>query len=77
VETAVNLMKHKWIDKSKRAKSVVGELADSGINLKLFIWVDAPKQSYAISDVLNTIYDTLNQNGIEIPYPQQDVHIKS
>jgi small-conductance mechanosensitive channel len=77
VETAVNLMKHKWIDKTKRAKSVVGELADSGINLKLFIWVDAPKQSYAISDVLNTIYDTLNQNGIEIPYPQQDVHIKS
>lgn len=76
VDTAVNQMKHKWMDKSKKAKSVIGELSDSGINLKMFVWADAPKQSYVISDVLNTIYDTLNQNGIEIPFPQQDVHIK-
>ncbi len=76
VDGAVNQMKHKWMDKSKKAKSVVGELADSGINLKMFVWADAPKQSYVISDVLNTIYNTLNQNGIEIPFPQQDVHIK-
>ena len=69
-------MKHKWIDKSKKAKSVIGELADSSVNLKMFVWADAPKQSYVISDVLNTIYDTLNKNGIEIPFPQQDVHIK-
>ena len=76
VDGAVNQMKHKWMDKSKKAKSVIGELADSGINLKMFVWADAPKQSYVISDVLNTIYDTLNQNGIEIPFPQQDVYIK-
>ncbi len=76
VDSAVNKMKHKWIDKSKKAKSVVGELSDSGINLKMFVWADAPKQSYVISDVLNTIYDTLRQNNIEIPFPQQDIHIK-
>ncbi len=76
VDGAVNQMKHKWIDKSKKAKSVIGELADSSVNLKMFVWADAPKQSYVISDVLNTIYDTLNKNGIEIPFPQQDVHIK-
>ena len=76
VDSTVNQMKHKWIDKSKKVKSVIGELADSGINLKMFVWADAPKQSYVISDVLNTIYDTLNKNGIEIPFPQQDVHIK-
>ena len=76
VDGAVNQMKHKWMDKSKKAKSVIGELADSSVNLKMFVWADAPKQSYVISDVLNTIYDTLNKNGIEIPFPQQDVHIK-
>jgi small-conductance mechanosensitive channel len=76
VDTAVNQMKHKWMDKSKKAKSVVGELGDSSVNLKMFVWADAPKQSYVVSDVLNTIYDTLNKNGIEIPFPQQDVHIK-
>ena len=76
VDGAVNQMKHQWMDKSKQVKSVVGELADSGINLKMFVWADAPKKSYVISDVLKCIYDTLNQNGIEIPFPQQDVHIK-
>jgi small-conductance mechanosensitive channel len=64
------------MDRSKKAKSVVGELADSGINLKMFVWADAPKKSYVVSDVLNCIYDTLNQHDIEIPFPQQDVHIK-
>jgi small-conductance mechanosensitive channel len=75
-DNAVNQMKHQWMDKSKKAKSVVGELADSGINLKMFVWADAPKKSYVVSDVLKCIYDTLNQNGIEIPFPQQDIHIK-
>ena len=75
-DNAVNQMKHQWMDKSKKVKSVVGELADSGINLKMFVWADAPKKSYVVSDVLKCIYDTLNQNGIEIPFPQQDIHIK-
>ncbi len=77
VDGAVNQMKHKWMDRSKQVKSVVGELADSGINFKMFVWADAVKKSYVVSDVLNCIYDTLNQNGIEIPFPQQDVHIKN
>ena len=76
VDGAVNQMKHKWMDRSKQVKSVVGELADSGINSKMFVWADAVKKSYVVSDVLNCIYDTLNQHGIEIPFPQQDVHIK-
>ena len=77
VDAAVNQMKNRWMDKTKKVKSVVGELADSGINLKMFVWAEAPKKSYVISDVLNLIYDTLNLNGIEIPFPQQDVHIKN
>ena len=76
VDDAVNNMRHKWMDPSKQVKSVVGELGDSSINFKMFVWADAVKKSYVVSDVLRTIYDTLNQNGIEIPFPQQDVHIK-
>ena len=75
-DSAVNQLDHPWIDKDKQAKSVVGELADSGINLKMFVWAEAPKKSYVISDVLKCIYDTLNAHNIEIPFPQQDVHIK-
>ena len=76
VDGVVNQMKHKWMDRSKQVKSVVGELADSGINFKMFVWADAVKKSYVVSDVLNCIYDTLTQHGFEIPFPQQDVHIK-
>ena len=77
VDAAVNGMKHKWMDPSKQVKSVVGELGDSSINFNMFVWADAVKKSYVVSDVLRTIYDTLNENGIEIPFPQQDVHIKN
>ena len=75
VEEAVNGLHHQWIDHSKRIKSVVSEMADSSINFKLFVWADAPKKSYVVSDVLKCVYDTLNQNGIQIPFPQQDVHL--
>ena len=75
VEEAVNLMNHRWMDRTKRAKCVVSEMADSSINFKLFVWADAPKKSYVVSDVLKCVYDTLNENGISIPFPQRDVHI--
>ena len=77
VDDAVNALNHKWVDRSKKARSVVGELGDSSINFKMFVWTNAAKKADVISDVLRTIYDTLNQNGIEIPFPQQDVHIKN
>ena len=75
VEDAVNALNHKWMDRTKRVKSVVSEMGDSSVNFKLFVWADAPKKSYVVSDVLNCVYDTLNQNGIEIPFPQRDIHI--
>jgi small-conductance mechanosensitive channel len=65
------------MDPDKQVKCVVSEMGDSSVNFNLFVWADAPKKSYVISDVLKCVYDTLNQNNIEIPFPQQDVHIKS
>ena len=75
VEEAVNAIDNAWIDHTKRIKSVVSEMADSSINFKLFVWAEAPKKSYVVSDVLKCVYDTLNRNGIEIPFPQRDVHL--
>lgn len=75
VEDAVNDMHNEFIDQEKRAKCVVAEMADSSINFKMFVWAEAPKRSYVISEVLKCIYDTLNQNNINIPFPQRDIHI--
>ena len=77
VEEAVNNLHHQWMDSKKPVKSVVSEMADSSINFKLYVWAVAPKKSYVISDVLKCVYDTLNKNSIQIPFPQRDVHLIS
>ena len=75
VEEATNKLKKSWMDPSKKIISVVGELGDSGVNMKLFVWVTAPKLSSMTSEVLSCIYDTLKANNISIPFPQRDIHI--
>ena len=75
VEEAVNNLHHEWMDPSKKVKAVVACMNDSSVDFKLFVWADAVKKSYVVSDVLRCIYETLNKNGIEIPFPQRDIHI--
>ena len=75
VEEAVNSLHHQWMDPQKQVKSVVAQMNDSSVDFKLFVWADAVKKSYVISDVLKCVYETLGTNGIEIPFPQRDVHI--
>ena len=65
------------MDREKQVKAVVAGMGDSSIDFKLFVWADAVKKSYVISDVLKCVYDTLNKNGIEIPFPQRDITIKN
>ena len=75
VENALNNLHHRWMDQSKQVKCVCSEMAESSVNFNLFVWADAPKKSYVISDVLKCVYDTLYENGISIPFPQRDVHL--
>ena len=77
IEEAVQNLKHKWMDNTKKVKVVMTEMADSSVNFQLVVWVDAVKKIYVIRDLLTCIYDTLNENGIEIPFPQRDVHLIS
>ena len=76
VEDAVNHLHHKWVDVSKKAKTVMVGMNDSSVDFKIFVWAEAAKKVYVVSDVLKCIYDTLAANGIEIPFPQRDLHIK-
>lgn len=77
VETAVNSLKHEWIDPEKKAKTVVSGMNDSSVDFKLLVWADAVKKTYVISDVMKCIYQALYDNGIEIPFPQRDITIKN
>ena len=75
VEKAINNLQHKWMDKRKPVKCVCSGMGESSVNFNLFVWADAPKKSYVVSDVLKCVYETLNEHSISIPFPQRDVHI--
>ena len=58
---------------------LVREFGDSTVNLELRVWIDTPRDGIAnIKDtVLMSIWDSFHANGIEIAFPQRDLHIKS
>ena len=77
VEEATNALQLEGTDLSKPITTRVYELGDSSVNFKLFVWTEALMRNVVTSQILATVYDTLNQNNIEIPFPQQDVHVKN
>ena len=52
---------------------------DSSLNLELRIWIDDPQNGRAnvISEVLLGVWDRFQEHGIEIPFPQRDLHLRS
>ena len=51
---------------------------DSAWNMKLIVWVPNVKNRYTVQNELNqAIVRKFNECGIEIPFPQRDIHIKS
>jgi small-conductance mechanosensitive channel len=51
---------------------------DSSVDLELRFWIDDPQNGVTnvTSEALLNIWDTFKANGIEIPFPQRDVHLK-
>lgn len=61
----------------KFLKVVFSGFGDNSIDFKILAWVDSRKQIYAESDIMEAVYNALNDKNIEIPYPQRDLHIVS
>ncbi len=53
----------------------VGELADSSVNFTVRVWVDATNYGGVLFDMNEKVYKAFNKEGINIPFPQMDVHI--
>jgi small conductance mechanosensitive channel len=53
----------------------VSELADSSVNIVVRAWVDAPNYWGVFMDMNERVYKTFAEEGINIPYPQMDVHV--
>lgn len=61
----------------KFLKVVLAGFGDNSVDFKILAWVDSRKQTYAESDIMETVYNALNAKEIEIPFPQRDIHIVS
>lgn len=64
------------INKEKGVNIVLKELGDSALILKVIVWVSVYTQFADDGTILECVYNTLNDNNIEIPFPQTDVHMK-
>ncbi len=52
------------------------DFGDSSVDLKVCVWMLVEQKLAITSRIKEVIYNTLNKNGIEIPFPQRDVHIR-
>ena len=52
---------------------------ESSVNLEIRVWIDDPSEGRAnvTSEVLLRVWSLFHERGIEFPYPQRDLHLKS
>lgn len=76
-ETALGILKDdKATMKNKELDVFVSELGDSAVLLNLRCYVKSEDYWPTRSRVLEAVKLTFDEKGIEIPYPQMDVHVK-
>ncbi|WP_406656141.1 mechanosensitive ion channel family protein [Methanolobus sp. ZRKC2] len=76
VTVAMDLMKaHSLVLTDPAPAVVTTELADSSVNLQLRAWTKTSDYWTVKNDLTNGVYDAFNREGIEIPFPQLDVHL--
>jgi small-conductance mechanosensitive channel len=51
---------------------------DSAWNMRLWVWIDNPKEHRLIRSEINcAVVRKFRENGVEIPFPQRDLHLRS
>ncbi len=69
-----------YTTQERYTRVIMTGMGDSSVNFELFVWLVGREILYpkrTTSRFLILIYNALYENGIEIPFPQQDLHIKS
>ena len=62
-------------DHKKGIQVLFDNFGDSSVDLNVVLWTPVATRLRDIARIKENIYDVLNENGIEIPFPQRDVHI--
>ncbi|ACB49560.1 unknown [Crocosphaera subtropica ATCC 51142] len=75
IDTAKN---HRDILSMPSPQVFFSEFGDSSLNFNLLVWISKPYKQFQIkSDLYFKIDTQFRQEGIEIPFPQRDVHFRS
>jgi small conductance mechanosensitive channel len=56
-------------------EALVTALGESSVNLELRAWVNTPDYGNARSELTAAVRDGLVERGLNIPYPQRDLHV--
>lgn len=64
------------IDPAKGINVMLDEFGDNSVNLIISFWGLVEKKFITCGKVKEIIYNTLNANNVEIPFPQRTVYIK-
>lgn len=55
---------------------VFNDFGESSVDLFVTCWVLVEEKAGFVAKVKEVIYNTLNKNHIEIPFPQQDIYVR-
>ncbi len=69
---------HPEVLKEPQADVLLREFGDSSWNMELRAWISDPKRHPVITSELNcAIVRKFRKYGVEIPFPQRDLHVRS
>ncbi len=71
--------KQSYVSQYEKPRVWFCEFADSSINFELLVWADIRRisENEIRSRLYFVIFEVLQAAGIEIPFPQRDIHIRS
>lgn len=77
IKIAIDLMKsHPLVLQDPEPAVVATELGNSSVNLQLRAWAKTGDLMTVKNNITAGIFEAYKKEGIEIPFPQMDIHIK-
>ena len=69
---------HEEVCKSPAPRVRFRNFGDSSLDFELLCWIDQPVDRGRLRHELGVgVYKAFNENGVEIPFPQRDLHVRT
>jgi small conductance mechanosensitive channel len=77
IKIAIDLMKgHPLVLPDPEPAVITTELANSSVNLQLRAWTKTGDFAVVKNNLTACVFEAYRREGIEIPFPQMDIHVK-